>query len=150
MVERIVALAMLVASAVYLVQALRLPLGASARPGPGFYPVGVGAFACVVALVVVALAFRQLPGAVARDEAGPEPAARRRVWRAVALVAGFCLLLPWIGYPLTALLLVGTLLLELGAGWRQALLTALLSAEGSYYVFADLLGVVLPQGFWPH
>ena len=29
-------------------------------------------------------------------------------------------------------------------------LEPLLSAEGSYYLFAGLLGVTLPQGFWPH
>jgi hypothetical protein len=29
-------------------------------------------------------------------------------------------------------------------------LTALLSAEVSYYLFAILLGVTLPRGFWPH
>jgi hypothetical protein len=150
MIERIVALAMLVASAVYLTQALRIPLGAAARPGPGFYPVGVGAFACVVALVIVALAFRRPPGSATGEGGKAGPAGGRRVWVAVATLAGFCLLLPWIGYPLAALLFMGTLLLQLGAGWRGALLTALLSAEGSYYLFAIVLGVTLPQGFWPH
>ena len=149
MTERIVALAMLAAGAVYLTQALRMPLGAAARPGPGFYPVGVGVFACVVALVVVALTFRAPAGASRRDWDGGS-LERRQVGIAVATLAGFCFLLPWIGYPLAALLFVGTLLLELGAGWRRALLTAVLSAEGSYYLFATLLGVTLPQGFWFH
>jgi hypothetical protein len=148
MAERIVALAMLVASAVYLTQALRMPLGAAARPGPGFYPVGVGAFACVVGLVIVALAFRRSPALKRGGDA--EAVTTRPVWLAVATLAGFCGLLPWIGYPLAALLFVGTLLLQLGAGWKTALLAAVLSAEGSYYLFATLLGVLLPQGLWPH
>lgn len=148
MAERIVALAMLVASAVYLTQALRMPLGAAARPGPGFYPVGVGAFACVVGLVIVALAFRRSPALRHGEDA--EAVTTRPVWLAVATLAGFCGLLPWIGYPLAALLFVGTLLLQLGAGWKTALLAAVLSAEGSYYLFATLLGVLLPQGLWPH
>jgi hypothetical protein len=150
MTERLVALVMLVVSAIYLTQALRMPLGAAARPGPGFYPVAVGAFACGVALVITAIAFRRS----ARGEAleAPEAAAadRQHVWLAVAILAGFCLLLPWIGYPLAALLFVGVLLRELGAGWRGALLAALISAEGSYYLFAILLGVTLPRGLWPH
>ena len=150
MTERVVALAMLLASAIYLIQALRMPLGAAARPGPGFYPVAVGVFACVVALVIGALAFRRAETAAAAEEAETAPEDRRRVWLTVVTLAGFCLLLPWIGYPLAALLFVATLLRQLGAGWRGALLAAALSAEGSYYLFAGLLGVTLPRGLWPH
>ena len=144
------ALAMLVASALYLRQALRMPLGMAARPGPGFYPAAVGAFACVVALVITALAFRRADSDPEADEVEEAPADRRRVWLTVATLAGFCLLLPWIGYPLAALLFVAATLRQLGAGWSGAVLTALLSAEGSYYLFAGLLGVTLPQGLWPH
>jgi hypothetical protein len=150
MIERVIALAMLVAGALYLMQALRMPLGAAARPGPGFYPAAVGAFACVVALVVVALAFRPAKTAAAPDEPEGMPDDRRRVWLTVVTLAGFCLVLPWIGYPLAALLFVTATLRQLGAGWGGAVLTALLSAEGSYYLFAGFLGVTLPQGFWPH
>ena len=150
MTERVIALTMLVASALYLMQALRMPLGAAARPGPGFYPVAVGAFACVVALVVVALAFRRARTAAASAETDGPPDERRRVWLTVATLAGFCLLLPWIGYPLAALLFVAVTLRQLGARWGGAVLAALLSAEGSYYLFATLLGVTLPQGLWPH
>jgi hypothetical protein len=152
MIERVVALAMLIVSAVYLLQALRMPLGLAARPGPGFYPAAVGAFAFVVAGVVTLLAFRRSAPAAddADDETDVASADRRRVWLTVATLAGFCLLLPWIGYPLAALVLVATLLRQLGAGWRGAALTALLSAEGSYYLFAGLLGVTLPRGLWPH
>lgn len=151
MVERIVALAILVVSGIYLLQALRMPLGSAARPGAAFYPVAVGVFACIVALVVTALAFRR-PGNHAPAEVEEETSAdgRRQVWLAVVTLGGFCLLLPWIGYPLAALVFVATLLRQLGAGWRRALLTAVLSAEGSYYLFAILLGATLPRGLWPH
>jgi tripartite tricarboxylate transporter TctB family protein len=150
MTERVVALAMLIVSAIYLFQALRMPLGAAARPGPGFYPAAVGAFAFVVALVVTALAFRRAEAVAVGEAVEDVSEDRRRVWITVATLGGFCLLLPWIGYPLAALLLVATLLRQLGAGWLTAVLTAVLSAEGSYYLFAGLLGVTLPQGLWPH
>lgn len=151
MIERIVALALLVTSATYLFYALRMPLGAAARPGPGFYPAGVGAFACGVALVLTAIAFRRATVAGrALDTTETLPDSRRRVWLAVATLAGFTLFMPWIGYPLAALLFVAALLRQLGAGWGPALLAAVLSAEGSYYLFAVLLGVILPSGFWPH
>ncbi|HMH54378.1 MAG TPA: tripartite tricarboxylate transporter TctB family protein [Candidatus Acidoferrum sp.] len=150
MTERVVALAMLIVSAIYLFQALRMPLGAAARPGPGFYPAAVGAFACVVALVVTALAFRRAGVVPVGEAVDAAPDDRRRVWITVATLAGFCLLMPWIGYPLAALVFVATLLRQFGAGWLGAVLTAVLSAEGSYYLFANLLGVTLPQGLWPH
>jgi len=148
--ERVVALALLVASGVYLTLAVGLPLGAAARPGAGFYPAIIGAFACVVALVNTALAVRARPRAVVAEMSEPTTTERRHVWLAVATLGGFCLLMPWIGYPLAALLFVAALLRELGAAWPVTLLTAVLSAEGSYYLFAILLGVTLPRGLWPH
>ena len=150
MIERVVALAMLVVSAIYLVQALRMPLGAVARPGPGFYPAAVGAFAGVVALVLLTLTLRRRERVAATEDREAAPEDRRRVWLAVATLAVFCLLLPWVGYPLAALLFTAAMLRQLGAGWRGALLIALVSAEGSYYLFAGLLGVTLPRGLWPH
>jgi putative tricarboxylic transport membrane protein len=151
MIERLVALATLVASAAYLFYALRMPLGAAARPGAGFYPAAVGAFACGVALVVTAIAFRRAAtGGRAIETTETAHDGRGPVRLAVITLAGFTLLMPWIGYPLAALLFVAALLRQLGASWRSALLTAVLSAEGSYYLFAILLGVSLPKGFWPH
>jgi putative tricarboxylic transport membrane protein len=150
MTGRVVALVMLVTSTIYLVHALRMPLGGAARPGPGFYPVAVGAFACIVALVITALAFRRFALGETVEAEEPGPTERRHVWLTVGTLAGFCLLMPWTGYPLAALLFVGTLLLELGAGWPRALVAGLISAEGSYYLFAIVLGVSLPRGLWPH
>ena len=58
MLARAVPLVLLVAAGVYLTLALRLPFGAAARPGAGFYPVIVAVFAIVVALAATASAFR--------------------------------------------------------------------------------------------
>ena len=49
MLARAVPLVLLVAAGVYLTLALRLPFGAAARPGAGFYPVFVAVFAIVAA-----------------------------------------------------------------------------------------------------
>jgi tripartite tricarboxylate transporter TctB family protein len=65
----------------------------------------------------------------------------------VAGLVGFCLLMPWIGYPVCAFLFVALLLRRLGgAGWFGAVITAALSAIVSYYVFGVVLGVPLPSG----
>ncbi len=138
---------LLAAAGVYLVLALQLPFGATARPGAGFYPVLVGIFAIVTAVAATASAFRATPRAVA-DPAEMDGAARGRVIVSVIALVAFCLVLPWIGYPAAAFGFVAVVLRYLGAGWTAALLTGVLSAAGSYGLFAVLLDVPLPRGPW--
>jgi putative tricarboxylic transport membrane protein len=149
MVGRLVPLVILAGSGFYLTQAMTLPMGTAAKPGPGFYPVTVAVFACAVALVAVARAF-WFPQTV-RGEApagATDPIRRRRVTGAVGALVAFCLALPWIGYPTAAFGFVSVVLWGLGGRWQAALLTGALSAAGSYYLFAGLLGVPLPRGPW--
>ena len=147
MLARAVPLVLLAAAGVYLILALRLPFGATARPGAGFYPVLVGIFAIVAAVAATASAFRAAPRAAA-DPAEMDGAARRRVVISVIALVTFCLALPWIGYPAAAFGFVAIVLRYLGAGWTAALLTGVLSAAGSYGLFAVLLDVPLPRGPW--
>jgi hypothetical protein len=140
------ALGFLAASAVYLAVALTFPFGNVAKPGPGFYPVGVGVFLCVAA---AALAVGLLRGDAVVAAAGSAlpPGARARVATTVGGLLGFCLLLPWIGYGLSAFLFVAVVLRQLGGGgWPVAVLIAAVSAAASSYVFGVLLGVPLPRG----
>ena len=152
MVERVVPLAIVVVAGFYLMQALALPFGSSARPGAGFYPVIVAVFACIVGVVATVKAFLASPArpivAAAADEESVTPGARGRVIASVAALAGFCLVMPWIGYPLSAFAFVAVVLQRLGGRWPIALAIALLSAAGSYYLFAVLLDVPLPRGPW--
>ncbi|HEV8472611.1 MAG TPA: tripartite tricarboxylate transporter TctB family protein [Methylomirabilota bacterium] len=147
--DRLVALVVVAGAALYLTQALALPFGTSARPGAGFFPVVVAVLAGAVGLIAAARAFTTAPVAwaprAARSESG---ARRRRVLGATAALVAFCVLLPWLGYPLSAFGFVGALLLLLGSGWRVALATAVLSAAVSHYLFAVLLDVPLPRGPW--
>ena len=150
--DRLVALVVVAGAALYLTQALALPFGTSARPGAGFFPVVVAVLACAVGLIAAARAFTTAPVAWApratRPEGGESGARRRRVLGATAALVAFCLLLPWLGYPLSAFGFVGALLRLLGSGWRTALATAVLSAAVSHYLFAVLLDVPLPRGPW--
>lgn len=145
MLARAVPLVLLVAAGVYLTLALRLPFGAAARPGAGFYPVFVAVFAIVVALAATASAYRSAPGTVAIEL---DAASRRRVVISVVALVAFCLALPWIGYPVAALAFVTVILRYLGGRWTTALLTGVLSSAGSYVLFAVLLDVPLPRGPW--
>ena len=146
MLARAVPLVLLGVGAVYLFLATNLPFGSTARPGAGFYPVVVGIFAVLVALGATISAFRT-PRAVA---AGPalDAGARRRVLVTMGTLAGFCLALPWIGYPPAAFAFVAVVLRVLGSGWTAALVIGALSAAGSYALFAGILDVPLPRGPW--
>jgi putative tricarboxylic transport membrane protein len=142
---RAVPLLLLLVAGVYLTLALQLPFGAAARPGAGFYPVIVAAFAIVVALIATASAFRGAPRSVAVElDAGP----RRRVVISVVALVAFCFVLPWVGYPVAAFAFVTVVLRYLGSRWAIALLIAALSSALSYGLFAVILDVPLPRGLW--
>jgi len=66
----------------------------------------------------------------------------------VAVLVGFCLLMPWIGYPLVAFAFVTVLLQRLGSAWRTAALVGAVTAVASFYAFGVLLDVPLPRGPW--
>jgi putative tricarboxylic transport membrane protein len=149
MPERLVALALLVASGGYLFLSLPLPRGTAARPGPGFFPFAIGTFLCVVSVSYLVASFRGATG-VATAAAPIAPEARRRVLAAAATLVAACVLMPLAGYPIVAFLFVAVLLRALGGRqWVLIGLTALVSAAASYYLFAVLLGVPLPRGPWP-
>jgi Tripartite tricarboxylate transporter TctB family len=145
MTERLVALVVVAACGGYLASGLTLPLGTTARPGPGFFPLAIGAFGAIMALVWTAAAFRRVPETA--TEPGISGDARGRVVATAAALIGFCILLRWVGYPVAALVFVTLLLRWLGAGWRSAVVTGVASAAVSYYVFGVLLNVPLPHGF---
>lgn len=144
MTERLLALVVVAASGAYLLSALALPSGTPARPGAGFFPLAIGAFGVVMALGWTMTAFRRVPAAAGTERVPAEH--RRRVVATAGVLVGFCLLLPWVGYPVAAFVFVALLLRWLGAGWRSALVTGLASAAVSYYLFGVLLSVPLPRG----
>jgi putative tricarboxylic transport membrane protein len=148
MLERVVGLVVVAAASAYLTQAWALPWGTTARPGAGFYPTIIGIFACAVGLLMTARTFLAPAPAAPTRERAPRGAARNRAVSTIVLLAAFCLLMSWVGYPLVAFGFVALLLQRLGSRWRAALLTGALSAAVSYYLFAVLLDVPLPRGPW--
>ena len=145
MTERLLALVVVAASGAYLLSAWPLPHGTTARPGAGFFPLGVGAFGAVMALGWTVSVFRRVPASGATDQRAPGEGLGRVVATAGSL-AGFCLLLPYAGYPVAALVFAAVLLRWLGAAWRSALVIGLASAALSYYLFGVVLSVPLPRG----
>ena len=142
--ERAWALGFLVASGAYLAAALAFPFGGVAKPGPGFFPVGVGVFLCLVAAASMIGRRRSTPAGAGVATLSRD--ARARVSATILGLVAFCLLLPWLGYPVCAFLFIALLLRRLGgARWPAVVITAVLGALVSYYVFGVLLGVPLPS-----
>jgi hypothetical protein len=148
MLERIVGLVVVLAAAVYLMAAVALPYGTTAKPGAGFFPTLVGIFGCVVGVTMSALAFRRPVRVAAGPEAIHDAAARGRALSTVAVLGAFCLLMPWVGYPLVAFGFVTVLLRRLGSAWRTAAIIGMVTAVVSFYLFGVLLDVPLPHGPW--
>lgn len=139
------ALAFLAGSILFLSQAARLPLGTAEQPGPGLFPVLVGAFLLAVGVAFLLQCLREGRAAVLLPAAG----ACRRVGVIGVALSIFCLLLPWVGYAVTALGLVIVLLRVFGmARWTLTAAVALVATAASYYLFAVILGVPLPAGVW--
>jgi putative tricarboxylic transport membrane protein len=149
--ERVWGLGLLAASGAYLIGALAFPRGSVVKPGPGFFPVGVGVFLCLAAAALTLAIGRRPQGPHSQQITGADVGltrdARMRVVSTVLALVGFCLVLPWVGYPVSAFAFVAVLLRRLGdAAWPGALVIAALGALVSYYGFGVLLGVPLPRG----
>jgi putative tricarboxylic transport membrane protein len=148
MLERVVGLVVVAAAGAYLTQAMALPYGTAAKPGAGFFPILVAIFACAVGVLMTARAFLTPVPAGAPREAARDRAARGRALGTMVVLAAFCLLMPWVGYPLVAFAFVTVLLWRLGSAWRNAGVIGALTAIASYYLFGVLLDVPLPRGPW--
>ena len=105
----------------------------------------MGVFLCLVAAASMIGRRRGAPAGA--GVASLPRDARGRVVATILGLVGFCLLLPWLGYPVCAFLFIALLLRRLGgARWPGVVITAVLGAVVSYYVFGVLLGVPLPAG----
>lgn len=142
-----VSFAFLAFSALYLVQGARFPLGSVEQPGPGLFPILVGAFLVVSGFAFLLQCPRQIPATLAL----PAGEAGRRVTGIAAALAAFCLLLPWLGYGVTAFGLLLAILRLFGlTRWAVTTVVASVATAASYYLFAVVLGVPLPAGFWSY
>jgi hypothetical protein len=137
----IVVAGLLAASGGVLVwQAARLDLGVGAVPGPGFFPLLLGAMLVILAVAIGIGCWRSSDG---------EPVELGH--RDVLIVMVALLLVPLAFEPLGALLtlgLFGVVLLALIArvALPLAAVAAALAMAGCWYFFQHLLGLQLPSG----
>lgn len=118
--------------------------GTSARPGPGYFPFGLGALLALLGAVVAfkALTLESEDGQLIGDIA----------WRPLAIVVGaivvFGFALPRLGMAVTLPLLITiTSLAGDKVRWRDVLLSCVILTVGSWAVFIWGLNLVIPV--WP-
>ncbi|OZM81425.1 tripartite tricarboxylate transporter TctB family protein [Pseudonocardia sp. MH-G8] len=137
---------LLLAAVLVIVDAARLP-ETSAVVGPAAVPLPVGVALGVVGAGLLVDSRRKL----GRAEAGQawQPRAALRVLGLVAALVAFALLLPVLGYVVTAtaLFVAAALLLDAPRDWRVLAWGWALAAV-VFLVFDRLIGLTLPTGPW--
>jgi hypothetical protein len=118
--------------------------GVAAKPGPGYFPFGLGIILTVLGLVITATAFVRRPAD--GDPVGAIP------WRPLLCIVGalvlFGYLLPRLGFLFSFPLMV--VITALGGDefrWKDALLNAAILTVFSYLVFIAGLKLTIPV--WP-
>ncbi|MGN6830793.1 tripartite tricarboxylate transporter TctB family protein [Paucibacter sp. M5-1] len=118
--------------------------GSSARPGPGYFPFGLGV---LLAILGGAVLFK----ALTIESEGGDPiggVAWKPLLIIVAAVVLFGLMLPRLGVAITLpVLIVFSAMAGDEFRWRGALLSAAVLTVGSWFIFVWGLNLVLPV--WP-
>lgn len=123
------------------VESVRLGLGSYQQPGPGFISFCASVILGVLSLALVFLAFF---GRTIERETWHN---RGQIAMVFLAILGFTLLLEWLGFILTAFLLIWFLLKVVERrGWGYSVGVALVVAGASYVVFDLWLSAQLPAG----
>jgi putative tricarboxylic transport membrane protein len=140
--DAIVAAVALTLSVTTVYESSKLPFGTIHSPGPGFFPWWTGVLIVLLALVLLIQALTLRSGA-----AGERPGRIAKVAALLIVLSAYTFLLDSLGYPLCTFLLVLFMLRAIDPQrWTVALGMAVISAGGSYVVFAVWLSVPLPRG----
>lgn len=144
----------LAVSLALFVQSFALPQLALVPIGPGFYPRIVLVFMAVTSVVLIVQDLLVRRAAIAGAVAPPQPRrAYDLVARAFAVIAGYIVLLPLLGFRISTALFVAALqaALERPATARQWIVLAAIAIGTSavtYFVFESYILVLLPRGSW--
>lgn len=118
--------------------------GNSARPGPGYFPFGLGILLAVLGAVVL---FKALT--IESEDGDPIGAI---AWRPLGVIVGAIVLFGW-ALPHLGMVIALPLLVVIAAmagdefKWLEALLTAAFLTVGSWAIFVWGLNLVIP--LWP-
>jgi hypothetical protein len=134
----------IVVGVAFAIGATEYSFGSSARPGPAYFPFGLGIIMAVLGGIILAKSL--VVGAGEADRFGSI------AWKPLGVIVGsmvlFGILLPWLGMFIALPVLVFTAAL---AGdefhWREAMINAVILTAFSWLVFIYGLNLVIP--LWP-
>ena len=125
----------------------QLGLGTLGEPGSGFLSFLAGSFICLMALIIFIQSFLQGKGFQVKIST---------LWKGIRwyrsalvglLLLVYILVLEWIGFLLTAFLIVLAMVKGVERlSWAKALLISMSASAVCYLVFDKLLKAVLPRG----
>jgi len=123
-----------------------LPFIDELGPGPGFFPIWLAGIGAALSLLLIAETVRA-PADAAEASLMPDRAALFRVGSIIVMLAVGALVLDWLGWRITALIVTGLLLPALGARSPLVVIPFVLAASfGVFHVFYYWLKVPLPMG----
>jgi len=125
----------------------QLDLGTLREPGSGFLPFLAGSVICLMALIVFLQSFLQEKG----FQVQISTLWKRHRWHRSAIVflllLGYILFLEWIGFLLTAFVMVLAMVKVVEKlSWGKALLISISASMVSYLAFVKILKAMLPKG----
>ena len=140
-----IALALTGSAAYLFFEAGKLNFGNFRTPQTGFFPKTLIGLLLALSLVLLAQAVLEKEGE--REPVKIPAEGWLRIGSTLATLAGFALVLEWLGFLLSTFLLMVLLLRAIEAPRRpKVFIVALATALASYVLFAWLLGVPLPAG----
>ncbi|HVN97864.1 MAG TPA: tripartite tricarboxylate transporter TctB family protein [Syntrophorhabdaceae bacterium] len=138
----------LMVSVVVFVGSIKLGLGTTRQPGPGFITFGASGLLGILSLVELVRAF------TVRQAVQGEPMFKGTLWYRIILSAlailVYALVMPTLGYLIATFLLMLCLYIMMREQrWYWIIISSLLSSLASYYLFSKLLNCQFPDGlFW--
>ena len=135
---------LVIVGAAFAVGATNYSFGVAVRPGPGYFPFGLGIILALLGVVVLFSAFKQ-------DRKGGDPIGKIP-WRPLLCVVGaivfFGFFLPRFGFVISFPIMI--VLTAAGSNeftWKDALLNAAILTVMSYAIFIYGLQLTIP--LWP-
>lgn len=124
--------------------ALNYSFGSSARPGPAYFPFGLGILTAVLGGVL-------LFGALTIETEDGEPIGKWPLKQMVLILGAvviFGLLIPKVGMAVALPTLIGIASLASGEfHWKEVLINSIVLTIGSWAIFIKGLGLIIP--LWP-
>jgi len=141
--DRLVAILTMALGSVLIQQGVKLPPGREGAPGPGFFPLWIGVGLISLSLVLL---IRPAGEQSTRDLLPRKDEAWRVVWVLCSLVLYTWVLKP-LGFVIATFLLFLSLLQFYRRGrWWTAVFLSLGAILGSYWLFAKVFELPLPEG----